>query len=149
MLTTGVRTPLGIKVLGSDLAEIQRIGEEIERALKDVKGTSSIFAERATGGYFLDFDLKRDALARYGLTVDDAESVLSLALDGSFLYAGKLGGIVELWDLDTAQRLRVIKAQNHDIMSLQMGWGYLWTTSADGWASVSFSLATISTCDYH
>ncbi|KAL7806678.1 hypothetical protein V8C44DRAFT_338575 [Trichoderma aethiopicum] len=74
------------------------------------------------------------------LGTDDAESVLSLALDGSFLYAGKLGGIVELWDLDTAQRLRVIKAQNHDIMSLQMGWGYLWTTSADGWAS-KFSTA--------
>lgn len=71
------------------------------------------------------------------LGADDAESVLSLALDGSFLYAGKLDGIVELWDLDTAQRLRVIKAQNNDIMSLQMGWGYLWTTSADGWASVS------------
>lgn len=71
------------------------------------------------------------------LGADDAESVLSLALDGSFLYAGKLDGIVELWDLDTAQRLRVIKAQNHDIMSLQMGWGYLWTTSADGWANVS------------
>lgn len=71
------------------------------------------------------------------LGTDDAESVLSLALDGSFLYAGKLDGIVELWDLDTAQRLRVIRAQNYDIMSLQMGWGYLWTTSADGWASVS------------
>ncbi|RFU81073.1 beta-ala-his dipeptidase [Trichoderma arundinaceum] len=74
------------------------------------------------------------------LGADDAESVLSLALDGSFLYAGKLDGIVELWDLDTAQRLRVIKAQNHDIMSLQMGWGYLWTTSADGWAN-KFSTA--------
>ncbi|KAM0447883.1 hypothetical protein ACHAO4_008627 [Trichoderma viride] len=74
------------------------------------------------------------------LGADDAESVLSLALDGSFLYAGKLDGIVELWDLDTAQRLRVIKAQNQDIMSLQMGWGYLWTTSADGWAN-KFSTA--------
>ncbi|KAL7941181.1 glutathione degradosome [Trichoderma barbatum] len=74
------------------------------------------------------------------LGTDDGESVLSLALDGSFLYAGKLDGIVELWDLDTAQRLRVIKAQNHDIMSLQMGWGYLWTTSADGWAN-KFSTA--------
>ncbi|EHK26884.1 uncharacterized protein TRIVIDRAFT_34878 [Trichoderma virens Gv29-8] len=74
------------------------------------------------------------------LGTDDGESVLSLARDGSFLYAGKLDGIVELWDLDTAQRLRVIKAQNHDIMSLQMGWGYLWTTSADGWAN-KFSTA--------
>lgn len=74
------------------------------------------------------------------LGTDDAESVLSLALDGSFLYAGKLDGIVELWDLDTAQRLRVIKAQDRDVMSLQMGWGYLWTASSDGWATVSFSV---------
>lgn len=71
------------------------------------------------------------------LGTDDAESVLSLALDGSFLYAGKLDGIVELWDLDTRQRLRVIKAHDCDIMSLQMGWGYLWTASTNGWASVS------------
>ena len=72
MLTTGIRTPLGIKVLGSDLGEIQRVGEEIEKALKDIPGTTSVFAERTTGGYFLDFDLKRDQLARYGLTIDDA-----------------------------------------------------------------------------
>jgi len=82
MLTTGIRTPLGIKVLGSDLAQIQQVGEQIESALKDVPGTTSVFAERTTGGYFLDFDLKRDELARYGLTVDDAESVLISAVGG-------------------------------------------------------------------
>jgi copper/silver efflux system protein len=82
MLTTGIRTPLGIKVLGSDLGQIQKVGEQIEMALKDVPGTTSVFAERTTGGYFLDFDLKRDELARYGLTVDDAESVLSSAVGG-------------------------------------------------------------------
>lgn len=71
------------------------------------------------------------------LGVDDGESVLSMALDSSFLYAGKLDGIVELWDLDTAQRLRVIKAHDCDIMSIQMGWGYLWTAATNGWASVS------------
>ncbi|KAK2591761.1 hypothetical protein QQS21_010551 [Conoideocrella luteorostrata] len=69
------------------------------------------------------------------LGTDDAESVLSLALDGSFLYAGKLDGIVELWDLDTAQKLRVIKAHDDDIWSLQMGWGCLWAVSNNGWAS--------------
>lgn len=74
------------------------------------------------------------------LGTDNAESVLSLALDGSFLYAGKLDGIIELWDLDTAQRLRVIKAHDNDIMSLQMGWGYLWAAATNGWASVSISL---------
>jgi Cu(I)/Ag(I) efflux system membrane protein CusA/SilA len=82
MLTTGIRTPLGIKVLGSDLGQIQQVGEQIEMALKDVPGTTSVFAERTSGGYFLDFDLKRDELARYGLTVDDAESVLMSAVGG-------------------------------------------------------------------
>ena len=72
MLTTGIRTPLGIKVLGSDLGEIEQIGKQIETALKDIPGTTSVFAERTSGGYFLDFDLKRDELARYGLTIDDA-----------------------------------------------------------------------------
>lgn len=82
MLTTGVRTPLGIKVLGSDLAQIEKIGEQVETALKDIPGTTSVFAERTTGGYFLDFDLKRDQLARYGLTVDDANDVLMSAIGG-------------------------------------------------------------------
>ena len=82
MLTTGVRTPLGIKVLGSDLSEIEKVGEQIEMALNDIPGTTSVFAERTTGGYFLDFDLKRDQLARYGLTVDDANEVLMSAVGG-------------------------------------------------------------------
>jgi Cu(I)/Ag(I) efflux system membrane protein CusA/SilA len=82
MLSTGIRTPLGVKVLGSDLAQIEQVGEQIEAALKDVPGTMSVFAERTNGGYFLDFDLKRDALARYGLTIDDAENVLTSAVGG-------------------------------------------------------------------
>ncbi len=82
MLTTGVRTPLGIKVLGSNLGEIERIGEQIETALRDVRGTTSVFAERTSGGYFLDFDLKRDQLARYGLTIDAANDALMAAVGG-------------------------------------------------------------------
>ncbi|MBZ5628822.1 MAG: CusA/CzcA family heavy metal efflux RND transporter [Acidobacteriia bacterium] len=82
MLTTGVRTPLGIKVLGSDLGEIEKIGGGIENALKNIPGTTSVFAERTTGGYFLDFDLRRDELARYGLTIDDANEVLMSAIGG-------------------------------------------------------------------
>jgi Cu(I)/Ag(I) efflux system membrane protein CusA/SilA len=82
MLTSGVRTPIGIKVLGSDLSEIQKIGEQVEMALKDVKGTTSVFAERTTGGYFIDFTLKRDELARYGLTIDAANDVLMSAIGG-------------------------------------------------------------------
>ena len=82
MLTTGVRTPLGIKILGSDLGEIERIGGQIEKVLKGLSGTTSAYAERTTGGYFLDFDLRRDALARYGLSIDDANAVLMAAVGG-------------------------------------------------------------------
>ncbi len=82
MLTTGVRTPVGIKVLGPDLNKIQEIGQHIEFALKDVPGTASAFAERTAGGYFLDFNLKREELARYGLTVDQANAVVMSAIGG-------------------------------------------------------------------
>jgi Cu(I)/Ag(I) efflux system membrane protein CusA/SilA len=82
MLTTGIRTPVGIKIYGADLAQIERLGKEIERVLPQVAGTRSVFAERVGGGYFLDFDLKRDQLARYGLSVDDAEMVVTNAIGG-------------------------------------------------------------------
>ena len=82
MLSTGIRTPVGIKVFGSDLKEIERIGAEVEAVVKDVPGTRSVFAERVAGGYFIDFDLSRDALARYGLTVDDANAVIMTAIGG-------------------------------------------------------------------
>jgi Cu(I)/Ag(I) efflux system membrane protein CusA/SilA len=82
MLTTGIRTPVGIKIYGADLGEIERLGKEIERVLPRVAGTRSVFAERVGGGYFLDFDLKRDELARYGLSVDDAEMVVTNAIGG-------------------------------------------------------------------
>ncbi|MDQ5845562.1 MAG: efflux RND transporter permease subunit, partial [Acidobacteriota bacterium] len=82
MLTTGVRTPVGIKIMGADLAEVQKLGEQIERSLKDVPGTKSVFAERAAGGYFLDFILKREELARYGLSVDQANAVVMSAVGG-------------------------------------------------------------------
>jgi Cu(I)/Ag(I) efflux system membrane protein CusA/SilA len=82
MLTTGVRTPIGIKVLGDDLKQIEDIAVEIEAVVKELPGTQSAFAERTTGGYFLDFTLKREKLARYGLTVDDAEMVVMSAIGG-------------------------------------------------------------------
>jgi len=82
MLTTGVRTPVGVKVYGPDLGQIERIGAQIERVLPQVAGTRSAFAERVGGGYFLDFDLKRDRLARYGLSVDDAQTVVMNAIGG-------------------------------------------------------------------
>ncbi|MFS8084925.1 MAG: efflux RND transporter permease subunit, partial [Acidobacteriota bacterium] len=82
MLTTGVRTPIGIKIMGADLVEVQDLGEHIEMLLKDVPGTKSVFAERAAGGYFLDFTLKREELARYGITVDQANAVVMSAIGG-------------------------------------------------------------------
>jgi len=82
MLTTGVRTPVGIKIFGADVKTIERIGAAIERVLPQVPGTRSAFAERVGGGYFLDFDLKRDQLARYGLSVDDAQVVVMNAIGG-------------------------------------------------------------------
>jgi Cu(I)/Ag(I) efflux system membrane protein CusA/SilA len=82
MLTTGVRTPIGIKIMGAKLDEIQAIGEHIEAALRPVPGTRSIFAERAAGGYFVDFVPNREALARYGLAIDDLHEVIMAAVGG-------------------------------------------------------------------
>ncbi len=82
MLTTGVRTPVGIKVLGADLREIEKLGGHLEMILGTVPGTRSVFAERTGGGYFLDFDLRRDQLARYGLTIKDAETIIVTAIGG-------------------------------------------------------------------
>jgi Cu(I)/Ag(I) efflux system membrane protein CusA/SilA len=82
MLTTGVRTPVGIKIYGANIREIERIGTEIESVLPPVAGTRSVFAERTSGGYFVDFDWKRDALARYGLSIDDAQMVVMSAIGG-------------------------------------------------------------------
>lgn len=82
MLSTGVRTPIGIKVLGDDLGEIERIAVEVEGILKALPATESAFAERTSGGYFLDFALRRDRLARYGLSVEDAERAVTSAIGG-------------------------------------------------------------------
>jgi len=85
MLATGIRTPVGIKVLGPDLTEIQRIGEQIERTLKEVNGTRSVYAERTAGGYYVDFVLRRDDLARYGLSVEDAQTIIRSAIGGEMI----------------------------------------------------------------
>ncbi len=82
MLTTGVRTPVGVKIHGGDLNKIQEIGEEMEKALVQVPGTRSVYAERAGGGYFLDFTLRRNEIARYGLSVDDVEGYIMSAVGG-------------------------------------------------------------------
>ena len=83
MLLTGIKTPVGIKVLGPDLATIQEIGRQIERALQAVPGTRSVYAERVAQGYFTDIDIDRDAIARYGLRIADVQDVIESALGGA------------------------------------------------------------------
>jgi Cu(I)/Ag(I) efflux system membrane protein CusA/SilA len=82
MLFTGIKTPVGIKIFGSDLTRIQALGQEVERILKDVPGTRSVYAERVTEGYFTDIRANREAIARYGLTVEDVQDVIQSALGG-------------------------------------------------------------------
>jgi Cu(I)/Ag(I) efflux system membrane protein CusA/SilA len=82
MLATGIRSNLGIKILGPDLAEIERIGLEIEGLLQGIPGTRSAYAERVTGGYYLDFHVNREEAARYGLAVEDVEDVIESAIGG-------------------------------------------------------------------
>ena len=82
MLATGIRTPVGIKVLGPKIEEVERIGLELEHHVKDIPGTRSAYAERVTTGYFLDFDIKRKEVARYGLSVGDVQEVIQSALGG-------------------------------------------------------------------
>ncbi|HEX7786763.1 MAG TPA: efflux RND transporter permease subunit, partial [Methylomirabilota bacterium] len=81
-LSTGVRTPVGIKVFGDDLKQIERVGEHIEAILRDVPGTRSVYAERVAGGYFVDIVPRRDQLARYGLTVGQMQMVIASAIGG-------------------------------------------------------------------
>jgi Cu(I)/Ag(I) efflux system membrane protein CusA/SilA len=82
MLATGIRTPVGIKIFGPDLAELERIGKEVEQSVQMVPGTRSAFAERAVSGYYLDIDIDRVAAARHGLNVGDIQTVIATAIGG-------------------------------------------------------------------
>ena len=85
MLSTGIKTPVGLKILGPDLVVLNRLATQAEAIFKKIPETSSAFAERVTGGYYLDFDIKRRAAARYGLTVGDVQDVITTALGGQNL----------------------------------------------------------------
>jgi Cu(I)/Ag(I) efflux system membrane protein CusA/SilA len=82
MLLTGIKTPVGIKILGADLHEIQRLGGEIERTLQGIPGTRSVYAERVAQGYFADIRIDREAIARHGLRIGDVEDVIESAIGG-------------------------------------------------------------------
>jgi Cu(I)/Ag(I) efflux system membrane protein CusA/SilA len=82
MLSTGIRTPVGLRITGPDLEELNRLGTQAEALFKGLPETVSAFAQRPTGGYYLDFDIRRQAAARYGLTVGDVQDVILTALGG-------------------------------------------------------------------
>ncbi|MYD98647.1 MAG: efflux RND transporter permease subunit [Gammaproteobacteria bacterium] len=83
MLSTGIKTPVGIKIAGPDLAELERLGKAVEAVVRDVPGTLDAYAERVMGGNYLDFRIDRDAIARYGLTVRDVQDVIQTAIGGT------------------------------------------------------------------
>jgi len=85
MLSTGIRTPIGIKVFGKNLDEMERLAKQIESVVRKIPGTSSAYAERITGGYYLDIEPDRLALARYGLSVGDVQDVIATALGGEMV----------------------------------------------------------------
>ncbi|MDH5654426.1 MAG: CusA/CzcA family heavy metal efflux RND transporter [Spirochaetia bacterium] len=85
MLTTGIRTPVGIKVFGNDVKQIEVIGQEIEKLVRPIEGARNPYAERTAGGYYLDFQIRRRELARYGLSVDDVQEIISSAVGGESL----------------------------------------------------------------
>ena len=82
MLSTGIRTPIGVKIFGNDLSEIEKIGMQLEQSLSKIPATRSVFSERNTGGYFLDIIPDRQAIARYGLTIGDVQDVIEAAIGG-------------------------------------------------------------------
>ena len=134
MLATGIRTPVGIKVLGPKIEEVERIGLEIEHHVKSIPGTRSAYAERVTTGYFLDFDIKRKEVARYGLSVEDVQEVIESAVGGMNLtttiegrerypvnvrYARELRG-----DIERLKRILVPVGMTPATKSAGMGSGY-------------------------
>jgi Cu(I)/Ag(I) efflux system membrane protein CusA/SilA len=82
MLSTGIKTPVGIKLMGEDLQVLSELGEEMEAVIKEVPGTLSVYSERVTGGNFLDYHIKREEAARYGLTVGDVQDIIMTAVGG-------------------------------------------------------------------
>ena len=113
MLATGIKTPVGIKVAGPNLAELERIASEIEAVVRKVPGTSSVFAERVMGGNYIEFAIRRDEIARYGLNVGDVQEVLEVALGGMALTTTVEGleryAITLRYDRDFRENLDALK----------------------------------------
>jgi Cu(I)/Ag(I) efflux system membrane protein CusA/SilA len=116
MLATGIKTPIGIKIAGPDLAELERVASEVETVIKTVPGTLSAFAERTMGGNYIQFTIDRDAIARYGLRVGDVQDVLEVALGGMPLTTTVEG--LERYDVNLrySRDFRESLAALHDII---------------------------------
>ncbi|HET9294012.1 MAG TPA: CusA/CzcA family heavy metal efflux RND transporter, partial [Gemmatimonadales bacterium] len=131
MLATGIRTPVGIKIFGPDLQELERIGRAVEEAVRGVPGTRSAFAERAVSGYYLDIDIDRAAAARHGLNVGDVQTVIATAVGGMTItqtvegrerYGVRIRYPQEL--RDTPERLAsVLVPASHGLTSTTLGAG--------------------------
>ena len=113
MLSTGIKTPVGIKVAGPDLSELQRIGQQAEAALRNVPGTLSVYAERVVGGNYLDFEIDRKQIARYGLTIGDVQDVIQIAIGGMNISQTIEG--LERYSIN----IRYSRELRHDINSLE------------------------------
>ncbi|HWA24873.1 MAG TPA: efflux RND transporter permease subunit [Lacunisphaera sp.] len=113
MLATGIKTPVGIKVAGPDLRELERIAGEIEVVMRRAPGTGSVFAERVMGGNYVEFDIDRDAIARYGLTVGEVQEVLQVALGGMPLTTTVEGleryGVILRYERDYRENLEALR----------------------------------------
>jgi Cu(I)/Ag(I) efflux system membrane protein CusA/SilA len=114
MLATGIKTPVGIKVAGPNLAELERIAGQIEALIHRVPRTGSVFAERVMGGNYVEIDIDRDAIARYGLTIGDVQDVLQVALGGMPLTTTVEGleryGVILRYDRDYREDLEALRA---------------------------------------
>jgi Cu(I)/Ag(I) efflux system membrane protein CusA/SilA len=113
MLATGIKTPVGIKVAGPDLRELERIAGQIEGRIRSVPGTGSVFAERVMGGNYIEFDIDREAIARYGLTLGAVQEVLQVALGGMALTTTVEGleryGVILRYDRDYRENLEALR----------------------------------------
>ncbi|MBI2813035.1 MAG: efflux RND transporter permease subunit [Opitutae bacterium] len=113
MLATGIKTPVGIKVAGPDLRELERIAGQIEGRIRSVPGTGSVFAERVMGGNYIEFDIDREAIARYGLTLGAVQEVLQVALGGMPLTTTVEGleryGVILRYDRDYRENLEALR----------------------------------------
>ena len=115
MLATGIRTPIGVKVFGKNLPEIEKLAKAIESVVKTVPGTTSAYAERVTGGYYLDIEPDRLALARYGLNVGELQDVIGVALGGEMVTTTVEGlerfGVIVRYPRELRQDPRAIASQ--------------------------------------